>query len=41
MDDACTYCMGSDVSISSRIYLYSSYFGSERRISIGLESLEF
>jgi len=26
MDDACTYCMGSDVSISSQIYLYSSYF---------------
>ncbi len=28
MDDACTYCMGSDVSISSQIYLYSSYFDS-------------
>jgi hypothetical protein len=29
--DACSYCMGSVVSISSRIYLYSSYFGSHRR----------
>jgi hypothetical protein len=24
--DACSYCMGSVVSISSQIYLYSSYF---------------
>jgi hypothetical protein len=26
--DACSYCMGSAVSISSKIYLYSSYFAS-------------
>ncbi len=26
--DACTYCMGSKASSLSRIYLYSSYFGS-------------
>ncbi len=37
--DACTYCMGSVVLISSQIYLISSYFATSSPPSLALQTV--